>query len=181
MFQKIWTSPVWSKVISAGIIALIGFISVVIYYSTTDMSPTKAIIYIWNYKITLGYAFITLISIFLIQILLQNIFSKKERKLTKAEKKSKEFCDQWYKINDDENNVAYRFRTYISSYTKQPFISDLTAFCTKHNGQELKMKWFGGCLDANCANHNISSKERDVKDLIESQIIVEWEKLNGRY
>ncbi|TXD45756.1 hypothetical protein [Polaribacter sp. IC073] len=181
MFEKIWTSPVWSKVISAGIIGIIGFISAIIYSLITDMNPIDSFKYIWNFKTKIGYAFIALIFMFIIQLLLQKVFSKKEKKLNKTEQKAKHFCEQWYKINDDQTNVVYRFNTYISSYTKQPIIANLTAFCKNHNGQEFKMNWIGGCLDRSCANNNKISRESVVKDLIESQLVVEWEKINGKY
>lgn len=50
-FEKLWTNPVWSKVISAGIIALITVIYSIVKTAFEDISLYDAIIKVLNFKI----------------------------------------------------------------------------------------------------------------------------------
>ena len=179
MFKKIWADPVWSKVIANGIIVILGFIIVVIYSSATNMTAAQAFSFVWSYPVKLGNVFLCFLFISVFQILV-SIIKSKNSKPSKEWLLKKNFCEKWYKISDDQNNIIYRFKTGVNNYTDKPFITDLTPYC-KHDGEEIKMSFYKGCMVRECSNYNVKANEFAIRDLIESQLMVDWEKVNGKY
>lgn len=175
MFKKIWSDPVWSKVISVVITAIGGFIISIIYSLTTELTLEQSIKYLWHYKVELG----PIISIFFIVILITSIIQKILKKSpSKREKLESEFHRKFRKIDDSGVPVRYRFNAYISSYTKFPFISDLRVYCSAHDGRESLMSQYNGCPDRECVNHGRKYSEIDLKNQIETNLLKEWENMN---
>ena len=175
MFKKIWSDAVWSKVISAVIIAIGGFIISLIYSLTTKLTLEQSIKYFWHYKVELG----PIISIFFIIILITSIIQKILKKSpSKREKLESKFHQKFRKFDDSSVPVRYRFNAYISSYTNFPFISELRVYCNAHNGRESLMSQYNGCPDRKCVNHGKAYSEIDLKTQIETDLLREWENMN---
>lgn len=166
MIKKIWTDPVWSKVISVGIIGLISlgyakFISV-----TEKITFKDAYKEIFEIKISIVYV----LGLVLLYWLLKMIFKKKKTTYNKQQRKLRTFN----KTIDQNTGIQFTWGVYFD-LDETPFISDLTAFCTKHG--EIPIRFIGnscqfqGCVNSKPINYNI------VKNMIESDLIDRWEKL----
>lgn len=90
-------------------------------------------------------------------------YSKKQKKLR-----------QFNNLIDNKTNILLRWSVYFD-YDK-PFISDLDAFCKKHDGPPLR---FVGrnCPRRDCDNNRINIDKYMVKNQIESDLIDRWEKM----
>ena len=175
MFKKIWSDPVWSKVISAIIIAVGSFLISIIYSVSTKLTLKQSFTFLWDYQIKLGPTIIVIIFGLLILALIQNITQKGPSKIEKLESK---FHQKFRKIDDSADSITYRFNAYISSYTNFPFISELRVYCTAHNDGEKLMSFYSGCPDPNCSKHRISFDQKFLKTQIETNLLREWENMN---
>lgn len=175
MLKKNWNDPVWSKVISAVIIAIGGFLISLIYSAVTELTLKQSIKYLWHYKIELGPTIsIVFLALFILAIIQK--FAKKSP--SKREKLETKFHQKFKKIDDFSQPITYRFNAYISSLNNFPFISELRVYCTAHNGRENLMTTYGGCPDRNCRNHGKTYSESLLKTQIETDLLQEWENMN---
>ena len=175
MFKKIWSDPVWSKVISAIIIAVGSFLISIIYSVSTELTLKQSSTFLWNYQIKLGPTIIVIILGLLILALIQNITQKSPSKIEKLKSK---FHQKFRKIDDSADPITYRFNAYISSYTNFPFISELRVYCTAHNDGEKLMSSHSGCPIPNCSKHRMSFDQNSLKTQIETSLLKEWEIMN---
>jgi len=175
MFDNMWKDPVWSKVISAIIITVGGFIISLIYSLITDLTIKESILYIWNLKVTLG---LTLIIIFLFILLISIIKTARSRKPTKIESLETQFHNKYNKIIDDKNNLTYRFNTYVSSIDKFPFISELRVYCNNHD-TEVLITEYQGCNRPGCNRFGKGYSKSLLKQEIETYLLGEWEKMKA--
>jgi hypothetical protein len=175
MLKKVWSDPVWSKVISAVILAVGGFIITVIYSATTKLPLEQSIKYLWQYKIELGTTIVGIILILLVLAIIQKIAEKSP---TKSEKMASKFHQKYKKFDEPTLPITYRFNAYISTLTNFPFISELRVYCTNHNGRESLMTSYNGCPDQNCTNHRQTFSESLLKSQIETDLLKEWENMN---
>ncbi len=116
------------------------------------------------------YEIILFIILLTITYWLGRKYIKKDSCYNKKQRKLREFNS----ITHSQTDILLRWVVYFD-YDK-PFISDLTAFCTKHQGPPLR---FVGrnCPIRECENHRINLDEDMVKNYIESDLIDRWEKL----
>lgn len=93
-----------------------------------------------------------------------SIYSKKQNKLRK------------YNSNKDpQNDILFRWGVYFD-YSGNPFISDLEAFCDKHQGPPIR--FINNCYpDSNCPNSRQSINLHGVQNYIESDLIDRWNKM----
>jgi hypothetical protein len=172
MLKKIWSDSVWSKVISAVILAVGGFIIIVIYSAITKLSLEQSIEYLWQYKIELGP---TIIGIILILLVLAIIKKIAEISPSKRDKMASKFHQKYKKFDEHILPITYRFNAYIKSLTNFPFISELLVYCTDHNGIESLMTSYNGCPDRNSTNHRKTFSESLLKSQIETDLLKQWE------
>jgi hypothetical protein len=175
MFKKIWSDPVWSKVISAIIIAGGSFLISIIYSLNTELNLKQSSAFLWNHQIKLGPTIVVIICGLLILALIQSITQKSPSKREKLESK---FHQKFRKIEDSVDPITYRFNAYISSYTNFPFISELRVYCTAHNDGEKLMSSHSGCPNPNCSKYRISFDQNYLKTHIETSLLKEWEIMN---
>ena len=180
MIKKILPS-ILGIIIANVLLIISGFIITAIYTSSTDLSPAESFLYLWNYEVKISYVIIGISIISLLLIVGQLLFSKNSFELNRKKRRIKQFCDTNYKLENPQEGVLYRFKTYIHSNSGRPFITDLKAFCTKHNGANLIMDWIAGFIYSNSTNHHKAANEYQVEKLIESQIHDNWEKVNNKY
>ena len=90
-------------------------------------------------------------------------YSKKQRKLR-----------SYNKTTDPDTGILFRWVVYFDY--DAPFISDLTAFCTKHGETTLRFI-NNNCPVNDCTNSNNRIDGYAVKNLIESDLIDRWEKI----
>jgi hypothetical protein len=83
IIRQLWTGPVWSKVISAGIIAFIVFLYSLLQTLLKDVSLTKVFIDTINYKIELWQFFVI---VFVVLILFAIYYKWRQRKNKKVGK-----------------------------------------------------------------------------------------------
>jgi hypothetical protein len=148
LFDKIWGNSInWEKVKSVKI---------------GDWISTE-----FSFRIYEVLLFIILVSII---YFLGKKYINKDSYYSKKQKKLRQFNN----IIDNKTNILFRWGVYFD-YDK-PFISDLDAFCTKHEGPPLR---FVGrnCPIRDCDNHRINIDEYMVKNHIESDLIDRWEKM----
>ena len=172
MLKKIWKDSVGSKIIAAGIIALITFSYLKFESYSEKITLTEAYNKVVSYKVSLFYvlivALLVLISTSVIKKLLKNqkgLYNKKQKELRK-----------FNKTKDSETDLLFKWIVYFKQ-NGTPFIADLTAFCTKHEDAPLKLI-NGNCPIYGCENHKIRLDSYGAKNHIESVVINKWDKLN---
>ena len=138
MIKKIWTDPVWSKVISVAIIALGTTV-----YSAFE-SATKGINFwitfkgIIFYGVPLIYILIVLIAYWIVRRVLKNVrdgYTKKEKAL-----RSFNF------INNPKEGYLYKWQVYFEF--DKPFVGDLEFFCTRHGKVPIRL------IDNMCSDYD---------------------------
>lgn len=75
---------------------------------------------------------------------------------------------------DPQTGILFRWGVFFNYDT--PFISDLTAFCTKHSGAPIRFI-DNSCPVRDCDNHRNRIDIFQVKNIIESGLIDKWEKM----
>jgi hypothetical protein len=91
-------------------------------------------------------------------------YSKKQRKLRSLNK-----------TEIPEEGILLRWKVFFDYDT--PFIADLTAFCTRHDGPPMRFI-HKRCPVQGCDNSRSPFNEFDMKNAIESDLIDKWEKIN---
>jgi hypothetical protein len=172
-FQKTWRDPVWSKVISVGIVALITFIYTWISSIFNNISIGQSFERVFNLKIRIVYliAFWVLynLTVKLIKNGNKNKYSDKKRKALQA----------FNRIENKDLDIIFTWKVHFDGET--PFIVNLTAFCTKHDGAPIRFI-NEKCPIGGCKN-NSEERRLDmslVENYIESQLIDHWNRLSWR-
>lgn len=170
MIKKIWTDPVWSKVISVGIIGLLTLGYTKFLSVTENVTFKEAFEKILEIKIELVYVFLALVTYWLLKYFYRKIFKKEKAYYSLKQQKLRSFN----KTTDPNTGILFRWGVYFDYDT--PFISDLTAFCTKHG--ETPIRFISNrCPFNDCTNSHNRIDEYAVKNFIESDLIDRWEKI----
>ncbi|MCJ8166118.1 hypothetical protein MKJ04_14825 [Pontibacter sp. E15-1] len=97
-------------------------------------------------------------------------FHKGNQFYTKKQRKLREFN----KTEITEASILLRWGVFFDIDT--PFISDLTPYCTKHEGAPIRFI-HNRCPMQGCENSKIQFNKYGMKNLIESDLIDKWEKI----
>lgn len=170
MVKKIWTDPVWSKVISVGIIALLTIGYTKFLSVTEKVTFQEAFSKILEIKIAVVYVFLALVVYWLLKLLFKKIFKKEKSHYSTKQQKLRSFN----KTSDPSTGILFRWGVYFDYNT--PFIADLTAFCTKHGETPIRFI-HNRCPFNDCTNSHNRIDEHVVKNFIESDLIDRWEKI----
>lgn len=175
--KNLWKDAVWSKVISAIIIAVGAFLISFAYSLVTDLSVEESIIYLWKYEILLGPTLLIIIIVYFLISIVKSIIKSKSKPKNIEELEDK-FHEKFNKIVSEEDKITYRFNAFVSMYSGLPYISHLKVYCNNHETEVLMSK-SRGCNRQGCFNYNISYSESLIKDEIETHLLGEWEKIKG--
>jgi hypothetical protein len=169
MVKKIWADPVWSKVISVGIIGLISVAYTKFISVTENISYNEAVKKIIEIKISVFYV--------LIAILIYLILNWLVKKLLKKEKGIYTLKQEQLRIYNKTTDVktGILFKWCVSFDNETPFITELTPFCTKHG--ETPIRFLGECCPMEGCKNSRGIDKYVVKNLIESDLIDRWEKI----
>ncbi len=170
MIKKIWTDPVWSKVISVGIIGLLTLGYTKFLSVTENVTFKEAFEKILEIKIEVVYVFLAPVTYWILKYFYRKIFKKEKAYYSIKQQKLRSFN----KTIDPSTGILFRWGVYFDYDT--PFISDLTAFCTKHG--ETPIRFISNrCPFNDCTNSHNRIDEYAVKNFIESDLIDRWEKI----
>lgn len=170
MIKKIWKDPVWSKVIAVGIIGLISLGYAKFLSAIDNVTFKEALDKILEIKISIVYVLAILIIYWILAWLFKQIFKKEKSIYNAKQQKLREFN----KTTDTETGILFKWGVFFNHET--PFISDLTAYCTKHG--ETPIRFIGiHCSIQGCENSRKIIDKYVVKNLIESELIDKWEKI----
>jgi hypothetical protein len=170
MVKKIWTDPVWSKVISVGIIGLLTlgytkFVSV-----TEKVTYREAFNKILEIKIEVIYVVLALVAYWVLKFAYRKLIKKEKAYYSSKQQKLRSLN----KTTDPNTGILFKWSVFFDYET--PFISDLTAFCTKHG--DTPIRFLGdSCSIQGCENSIQRIDRLAVKNLIESDLIDRWEKI----
>jgi hypothetical protein len=112
--------------------------------------------------------FITLFLI--IYFLLKKVF-KKDSIYNKKQRKLREYDH----LKDSETDILFRWEVYFD-FGGQSFVSNLKAFCDKHQGPPIRFV-NNRCPDLTCENNKQEINLLIVKNYIESDLIDKWKKM----
>ena len=170
MVKKIWTDPVGSKVISVGIIGLLTlgytkFVSV-----TEKVTYREAFNKILEIKIEVIYVVLALVAYWVLKFAYRKLIKKEKAYYSSKQQKLRSFN----KTTNPNTGILFKWGVFFDYDT--PFISDLTAFCTKHG--DTPIRFLGdSCSIQGCENSIQRIDRLAVKNLIESDLIDRWEKI----
>ena len=172
--KNIWKDPVWSKVISVGILGLITVIYAKIESIIGKITYKDAFLKAIQLKIPIFYILIFII-IYWIFLWLKSKFKKKNEDSDFYTKKQKDFVKN-NKTVDNEHGLLYKWDVFFN-YNNTPFILNLTIFCTEHG--DTPLKFIGRrCSVSNCKNYVHEVDLNKVKNIIESDLINRWDNSN---
>jgi len=170
MIKKIWTDPVWSKVIAVGIVALITLGYTKFLSVSEELTFKAAFAKILEIKVAVFYVIVALIAYWIISWFFRKIFKKEKAYYTVKQEKLRTYN----KTTDPNTGILFKWGVYFDYDT--PFIADLTAFCTKHG--ETPIRFMGdSCPMQGCENSRQRIDNYAVKNFIESNLIDRWEKI----
>lgn len=173
--KKIWGDPVWSKVISTGIVAGITFLSVFIYSLFTKENFNVVFKKIMNYSIPVYIVLIIIFGILIAYYIISLIFNKRPSSQDREyAKKINAFIGNNYKFTFTNLNVLCRYSIGVSSYTGRPFVHHLKLYCNNHN-PPLEI-FAGKCNVSGCSNSNINISEFDAQRHLESEAANQWDR-----
>ena len=173
MIKKIWKDPVGSKVIAVGIIGIISLVYAKVKSVTSDISFIEALKGIYDLKVRIVYIAVIIVLYLLLKIIIKKFFNKEGKGYyTKEQEELRKFN----KMIDTSQGLKVTWGVYFDYHT--PFISDLTLFCTKHDGPPLRFM-NNRCPIPNCKNAKNGIDYYAVKNLIESDLIEKWEKIKN--
>lgn len=166
MIKKIWNDSVGSKVIAVGILGIISLVYAKIISATEGITFSQAYQSIFEIKVRL----IFVVGAIILFLILRRVFKKKESYYSSKQKKLRELNNS----KDPNTDILFRWGVYFDHDT--PFISDLNAFCTKHEGAPIRF------VNKRCSIHGCENSRKQidfhmVKNLIESDLIDRWEKM----
>ena len=170
MIKKIWTDPVWSKVISVGIVALITLGYTKFLSVSEGVTFKEAFDKNLEVKISAFYVLVGILIYWIASWSFKKIFRKSNSIYTKQQQKLREFN----KSADTQAGLLFKWDVFFDYQT--PFIADLTVFCTKHG--QTPIRFMGDrCSVPGCDNYRQQINTYALKNLIESDLIDRWEKL----
>lgn len=170
MFKKIWVDPVWSKVISVGIIGMISIIYATIKSKTDDISISSVYYGLFQLKVKVTFV----VGAILLFVIIKRLTKKKNDSYYSAKQQK---LRNFNKFTDSTTEVLFRWNVFFN-YNK-PCISDLEAYCTKHDGSPLR--FINNCCSvSDCVNSKIGVHFDIVKNHVESILIDKWEKINNK-
>ena len=170
MIKKIWTDPVWSKVISVGIIGLLTLSYTKFISVTEKLTYKEAFNKILEIKVEVVYVGLVVLIYWLIKSFSKKIF-KKEKSFYSSKQQN---LRSHNKLTDPHTGILFRWGVYFDYNT--PFIADLTAFCTKHGPTPIRFI-HNRCPYKDCTNSHKAIDDYAVKNFIESDLINKWENL----
>ena len=176
MMKKVWTDPVWSKVIASTIITVGFFILSIIYSLLTDKTVEESLNYFWSYHVPLGPTILGVIVILLLIATVQRLIKKQPSRIERLEKR---FQQENTEMVDGSVGVTCRYNAYISSYTNYPFISDLRLYCTGNNHPQQLMTQHSGCPIPSCRNNGQGYNEHNLKTTIETYLLQVWDRMKN--
>ncbi len=170
MIKKIWTDPVWSKVIAVGIVALITLGYTKFLSVSEEVSFKDAFDKILEIKITVFYVIVAITIYWIVSWVIKRIFRKNNSIYTKQQQKLREVN----KSEDSQSGLLFKWDVFFDYQT--PFIANLTVFCTKHG--QTPIRFMGDrCSVPGCENSRQQINKYALKNFIESDLIDKWEKL----
>lgn len=121
----------------------------------------------WLY--ILLFVLLVLVGIFLYRKFVDSnsFYTRKEKRLRKNNRRL-----------DVKNGLLFKWNVYFS-FSNEPFIGDLTVFCTLH-GDVPRRCINGSCTIDGCQNKNKRINMHFAKNQIESELIHEWDQINGQ-
>lgn len=170
--KKIWTDPVWSKVISAGILGLIALFYTRFLSVSENITFKEAFERTLKYKISVAYVIFSVIGYWILVSVGKKLF--KNKKDNSFYSKKQQTVRSFNKTLDQTTGILFRWGVYFNYDT--PFIADLTAFCTKHGETPLRFVHHR-CPVYGCQNSFKQLDEHAVKNIIESELINKWESI----
>lgn len=167
MFKKIWKDPVGSKLIAAGIIGVVTILGVWVkgYYS--NESFYEALVWFLNLPIPLYF----ILSGVILVLVIIRIFRYRKQGYSPKQRKLREFNSS----TDTEVNVRAEWTVYFNSKGK-PFIADLEFYCLEHGSTPMRF-YANRCTYKNCKNSKLSFNEFEIKNIYESLVLDEWNKI----
>jgi hypothetical protein len=170
MIKKIWTDPVWSKVIAVGIVALITLGYTKFLSISEEVSFKEAFDRILEIKISVFFVLVAITIYSIASLALKRNFRKNNSIYTRQQQKLREFN----KSADTKAGLLFKWDVFFDYQT--PFIADLTVFCTKHG--QAPIRFMGdSCSVQGCENSRHRIDKYALKNLIESELIDRWEKI----
>jgi hypothetical protein len=166
MLKRIWKDPVWSKVIAVGIIAIISLLYAKIKSISTEITFQAALQGLINTKIRVIYV----LAIILLYLVLRQVLNYKDRSYIKKH----DTIRKYNKYLHPQLGILFRWNVYFDDDT--PSISDLTPFCTKHDGPPIRFI-NNRCPMPGCENSRQAFDNLGVTNIIESDLIDRWDKL----
>lgn len=173
-FKKIWTDPVWSKVISVGIIGIFSYIGFL--FGKYFLSESQKIFLIESFEevLKLKISVIYVIAIFIANWIFFWLF-KKHFKRGKPLYNSKQLKFMEYNsLTQPELGLLFKWVVYFDNET--PSVANLTGYCTKHGETPLRLIE-SRCTMPDCATARRPIDYNVVKNILESEMIHKWEKL----
>lgn len=167
MLKKIWSDPVWSKVISVGIIGGFTLLYAIIKSFIDNVGFYVVLNQLINISVPLKYLLILPIIYFIIKYYKNNkksIYSPKQNKLREN---NNDF--------DSDSELLYKWNVHFD-YNNKPFITDLEVFCKKHGDTPMRI-YSNKCMFKDCPNSKIAIDEFKLKNIIESDLIHKWDKM----
>jgi len=168
--QKIWKDPVWSKVISVGIVAFTTFVYTLVSSLLNNISIGQSFKSLFDIKIRLSY----IIGIWILYYLGVKLIATRHR--DKYDERKRKALQEFNRMEDNALGMIFTWKVHFDEDT--PFISDLTAFCTNHEGAPIRFM-NEKCPVIGCKN-NLEEDRFDlsrVKNYIESQLIERWNRM----
>jgi len=171
MIKKYWKDPVWSKVIASVIFVALASIYTTIKSLLQNISFYDAFVSIIEIKVAVVYVIFALLVYLLIKSIIKKIF-KNENDLSKLRF---EELKKYNKNLDKKTGILLKWVVNFDNIN--PFISELTAFCTKHG--EAPIRFDRNCCPIiNCENSKQPIDIHALSNFIESNLIHRWEKIN---
>lgn len=120
----------------------------------------------WLY--ILLFVLLVFIGIFIYRKLIDSdtFYTRKEKRLRKINRRA-----------DLKNGLLFKWVVYFD-FSGEPYIQDLTVFCTLH-GHVPSRCVNGSCVHNGCQNNNRRINMHLAQNQFESELIYEWDQING--
>lgn len=164
---KFWKDPVWSKVISAGLLAVIPLLYAFIKSITSQISFTQALITIYNLKIRLVHFIGALLLYGIVKMLLRKVPSSISKKQTRLKELNHSASE--------ERGILFKWQVSFGS-DGEPFIWDLQASCCLHGNFPIRFM-SGKCPHPDCRNNYEIIDFNIIKNHFESELVHRWDEI----
>lgn len=174
MIKKIWKDSVGSRIIAWLFILILTAAGMKAKSWFDETSFSEIFQYIINLEIRLIYV---LAFIFVYSIVSKLLSTKEIIDEDEVEYGKEDILRKFNKLEDSEKNILIKWNVHFD-LSGNPFISDLTFFCTNHG--EVPVRYiFDYCNVNGCKNARKKLNKYDVENGIESMVLHEWDKLNN--